>query len=161
MTMNQNIVIPYSIIVPARNEEITIADVLRSVRTMTDDLIVVDGHSTDRTAAIAREHGARVIHDNNGMFSVREILVQDALNSPAQRRSPDTGNNRRAEGHRHMRRMATFSTSILYYTLSVMQHSTTENSVASGFINSYKIIFSQMGWTPPLRQFPKAALAVE
>ena len=64
MTMNQNIVIPYSIIVPARNEEITIADVLRSVRTMTDDLIVVDGHSTDRTAAIAREHGARVIHDN-------------------------------------------------------------------------------------------------
>jgi dolichol-phosphate mannosyltransferase len=31
---------------------------------MTDDLIVVDGHSTDATAAIAGQYGARVIRDN-------------------------------------------------------------------------------------------------
>lgn len=56
--------IPYSVVVPARNEEGTIGEVLRSVRSLTDDLIVVDGHSTDGTAAVARQHGARVINDN-------------------------------------------------------------------------------------------------
>lgn len=54
---------PYTIVVPARNEEATIGEVLRVVRRMTDDLIVIDGHSTDRTAAIAAEHGARVLTD--------------------------------------------------------------------------------------------------
>jgi SAM-dependent methyltransferase len=54
----------YSIVIPARNEEETIGEVLRGVRDMTDDLIVVDGHSTDRTIAIAREYGARVVQDN-------------------------------------------------------------------------------------------------
>jgi dolichol-phosphate mannosyltransferase len=54
----------YSIVIAARNEEKTIGDVLRAVRDMTDDLIVVDGHSADRTAEIAREMEARVIPDN-------------------------------------------------------------------------------------------------
>lgn len=54
----------YTIIVPARNEEQTLPDVLRAVRGMTDDLIVVDGHSRDSTAAIARTYGARVVEDN-------------------------------------------------------------------------------------------------
>lgn len=56
--------IPYSVIVPARNEEGTIGEVLGSVRNLTDDLIVVDGHSTDRTATIARQYGAKVVEDN-------------------------------------------------------------------------------------------------
>lgn len=54
----------YSIVVPARNEEQTIGDVLEVLRYMTDDLIVVDGHSSDATAAIACRYGARVIQDN-------------------------------------------------------------------------------------------------
>jgi len=54
----------YTIIVPAKNEEETIGDVLRSVCSMTDDLIIVDGHSSDRTVPIARTYGARVIQDN-------------------------------------------------------------------------------------------------
>jgi dolichol-phosphate mannosyltransferase len=54
----------FSIVVPARNEEETISDVLHGVRDLTDDLIVVDGHSTDRTVAIAQEYGARVLQDN-------------------------------------------------------------------------------------------------
>jgi dolichol-phosphate hexosyltransferase len=54
----------YSVVVPARNEEATIADVLERVRPLTDDLIVVDGHSSDSTAAIAAAFGARVIKDN-------------------------------------------------------------------------------------------------
>jgi dolichol-phosphate hexosyltransferase len=53
----------YSIVIPARNEEQTIGEVLRGVRDMTDDLIVLDGHSTDRTIAIAREYGATVVQD--------------------------------------------------------------------------------------------------
>lgn len=53
----------YSIVVPARNEQETIADVLRAVRPLTDDLVVVDGHSTDRTFSIALSYGARVVQD--------------------------------------------------------------------------------------------------
>ena len=54
----------YSIVVPARNEEKTIGVVLEVVRHMTDDLIVVDGHSSDKTVVIARRYGARVVEDN-------------------------------------------------------------------------------------------------
>lgn len=53
-----------SIVVPARNEEKTIGDVLENVRHMTDDLIVVDGHSSDQTVVIAERYGARVVQDN-------------------------------------------------------------------------------------------------
>lgn len=56
--------ISFSIVVPARNEEETIGEVLHSVRDMTDDLIVVDGHSTDKTVAIALEYEARVVKDH-------------------------------------------------------------------------------------------------
>lgn len=54
----------FSIVVPARNEEKTISDVLDPLRYMTDDLIVVDGRSSDNTVEIARRYGARVIEDN-------------------------------------------------------------------------------------------------
>jgi len=55
----------YSIVVPAGNEEETIGDVLEVVRHMTDDLIVVDRHSTNQTVVIAGRHGARVVEDNS------------------------------------------------------------------------------------------------
>jgi len=57
-------IVPFTIVVPARNEEVTLANVLEAVRTMTDDLIVVDGHSSDGTVAIAEKFGARVVQDN-------------------------------------------------------------------------------------------------
>lgn len=53
-----------SIVVPARNEEMTIGAVLEQIRHMTEDLIVVDGHSSDNTVLIARQYGARVVQDN-------------------------------------------------------------------------------------------------
>jgi len=53
-----------SVIVPVRNEEACIAatltDAARELRDG-DELIVADGQSTDRTAVVAREHGARVL----------------------------------------------------------------------------------------------------
>jgi glycosyltransferase involved in cell wall biosynthesis len=54
----------YSIVIPARNEEQTVGEVLENVRHFTDDLILVDGHSSDDTVVIARQYDARVIQDN-------------------------------------------------------------------------------------------------
>ena len=54
---------PFSIVMAAKNEEATIAAVLRGLHGMSDDIIVVDGHSTDSTAELARAAGARVIQD--------------------------------------------------------------------------------------------------
>lgn len=59
-----------TIVVPARNEEAALAPMLRSLPLATlraagfdVEVVVLDGHSTDRTADVAREHGARVIAD--------------------------------------------------------------------------------------------------
>ena len=62
--MTEKVAVPYSIVVPALNEEQTIGEVLRHVQNMTDDLTVIDGHSTDRTVDIAREYGAKVVQDH-------------------------------------------------------------------------------------------------
>ncbi len=53
-----------SIIIPARNEEQNLPTLLRSIATQTVkpcEILVVDDGSTDRTAAVAREHGATVL----------------------------------------------------------------------------------------------------
>lgn len=51
-------------IVPALNEEHSIADVVVSLRRMgIDQVRVVDNGSTDKTAEIARSHGASVCHE--------------------------------------------------------------------------------------------------
>lgn len=52
-----------SVVVPALNEEATLGDVLQAVGPYADELLVIDGHSTDRTREIARERGARVLLD--------------------------------------------------------------------------------------------------
>lgn len=53
-----------SVVVPARNEEKGIGVVLQACKPYADELLVVDGHSTDGTRAIAEQHGARVVLDN-------------------------------------------------------------------------------------------------
>ncbi len=52
-----------SVVVPTMNEEATVGAVLDAVRPHADELLVIDGHSTDRTRAIAVERGARVLLD--------------------------------------------------------------------------------------------------
>ena len=52
-----------AVIIPALNEEQSIGLVLAAIPDWVDDVIVADNGSTDRTAAIAREHGARVVSE--------------------------------------------------------------------------------------------------
>jgi dolichol-phosphate mannosyltransferase len=52
-----------TIVIPTKNEEGLIGEIVDAVRPY-GDVLVVDGHSTDRTREIAAGHGARVILDN-------------------------------------------------------------------------------------------------
>jgi len=54
-----------SVIIPTYNEEKSLPKVLNDIpKDIVDDIIVVDNRSTDRSAAIAASHGARVIKEN-------------------------------------------------------------------------------------------------
>lgn len=53
-----------AVVIPARNEVENIGYVIEHARPYADDLLVVDGHSTDGTAELARDLGARVVLDN-------------------------------------------------------------------------------------------------
>lgn len=57
-----------SLVIPARNEESTIASIVGPIRTelvdgygLVDELVVIDSHSSDATAALARAAGARTV----------------------------------------------------------------------------------------------------
>jgi dolichol-phosphate mannosyltransferase len=53
-----------AVVISAKNEAPSIGDIIDRTWPHCDDLIVVDGHSTDGTAEIALAHGARVVTDN-------------------------------------------------------------------------------------------------
>jgi dolichol-phosphate mannosyltransferase len=53
-----------SVVIPTLNEEQTIAEIIEGCKPYADDLIVVDGHSQDRTREVSADHGAKVILDN-------------------------------------------------------------------------------------------------
>ncbi len=53
-----------SVVIPTRNEEPSLADILLYCRPYADELLVVDGHSTDRTREVAASYGVRVILDS-------------------------------------------------------------------------------------------------
>lgn len=62
-----------SIVIPTLNESANIAMVLDSIKKVLKDrsyeVLIVDGHSKDRTAEIAIRKGARVIYDEKGKGS--------------------------------------------------------------------------------------------
>ncbi len=59
--VNRNLqTVPLTAVVIALNEERRIGGCIASIRDLTDDIVVVDAHSSDRTAEIAAAHGARV-----------------------------------------------------------------------------------------------------
>jgi len=53
-----------SIIIPTLNEEHTLKDIIKGCRPHADELLVVDGHSTDRTREVAESEGVRVVLDH-------------------------------------------------------------------------------------------------
>jgi len=53
-----------TVVVPAKDEEGVIAEIIGAVRPHADQILVVDGHSRDRTPEIAASLGARVIADH-------------------------------------------------------------------------------------------------
>ena len=50
-----------AVVIPALNEAEAIGSVLSAIPEWVDDVVVADNGSTDRTAAVARAHGARVV----------------------------------------------------------------------------------------------------
>lgn len=53
------------VVIPTLNEAKAIGQVLRGVRKYADRILVIDGHSSDGTAEIARKLGARVVMQNS------------------------------------------------------------------------------------------------
>ncbi len=54
-----------SIVLATFNEEKNLPECLDSVRDLADEIIIVDGSSTDKTVEVAREYGAKVIVTEN------------------------------------------------------------------------------------------------
>ncbi len=52
-----------SVVIPCHNEEEGIRAVIEQMPPIVDEILVVDNASTDRTAEVARELGARVVHE--------------------------------------------------------------------------------------------------
>lgn len=53
-----------TVVIPTLNEALTVADIIKGSAPYSSDILVVDGHSTDDTAAIARSLGTRVVFDH-------------------------------------------------------------------------------------------------
>lgn len=50
-----------SVVLATYNEEKNLPDLLDSVKTLADEVIIVDGSSTDNTVAIAKKYGAKIV----------------------------------------------------------------------------------------------------
>ncbi len=65
------------------NEENNIVDCIKSLKTFADEIVVVDGNSTDRTAELAENNGARVIETTNKqMFHINKNLAINNCKNP-------------------------------------------------------------------------------
>jgi glycosyltransferase involved in cell wall biosynthesis len=69
------------VIFPTKNEEGTIEHVVRTAKKSRHhpEVIVVDAYSSDKTARIARDIGARVIQQDNRMFPAKGIAMKKGL----------------------------------------------------------------------------------
>ena len=68
----------FSIIIPTRNEERTIGEIVKKVSKYSNDIIVIDGHSKDNTRSIAESLKAKVLlDDGNGKGAALRMAVQN------------------------------------------------------------------------------------
>ncbi len=64
-----------------KNEEQKIERCINSVRTIADEIVVVDSHSTDRTVEICKRLGAKVtLHDFDGYIEQKNFALTQASN---------------------------------------------------------------------------------
>lgn len=71
--------IPITIVITTKNEEPRLKRCLEALKQF-DEIIVVDSHSTDKTAAIARKNGARVVEfEWNGRYPKKRQWCLDNL----------------------------------------------------------------------------------
>jgi len=77
--MIQNSKIKLSVAIATFNEERTLAACLASIKSLVDEIVVVDGTSTDKTLEIAKSFGAKVIlTDNKPIFHINKQMAIDA-----------------------------------------------------------------------------------
>lgn len=70
---------PLSVVIITFNEELNIARCIESIRSLADEIIVLDSFSTDRTADIARELGAFVYQEKfRGYIAQKNLALQFA-----------------------------------------------------------------------------------
>ena len=68
---------PLSVFVIACNEERRIGEVIAAAHQLSDDIVVVDSGSTDRTVEIAEAAGARVIHHDWAGYGPQKRFAED------------------------------------------------------------------------------------
>jgi len=62
-----------SVVIPTKNEEKNLATVLKDLPKSVDEIIIVDGHSTDDTVKIAKRYGAKILYEKVGKgFALRK-----------------------------------------------------------------------------------------
>ncbi len=71
-----------AVIIPALNEAAAIGRVLAAIPGWVDEVLVVDNGSTDATAAVARNHGARVIWEPQRGYGAACLAGINALTTP-------------------------------------------------------------------------------
>lgn len=65
-----------TVLILAKNEEKHIADCIDSCRAFSDEVVVIDDFSTDKTAEIAQAHGARIVqHAMNGDWGQQQTFA--------------------------------------------------------------------------------------
>jgi glycosyltransferase involved in cell wall biosynthesis len=73
---------PLSVVIITYNEEQNIARCLDSVKSLADEIIVLDSYSTDNTIEIARAHGAIVYREKfRGYIGQKNLAMQLASNN--------------------------------------------------------------------------------
>ncbi len=70
------------VVIPALNEEQAIARVIGDIPSWVDDVVVADNGSNDRTAAVARAAGARVVSENERGYGAACQAGIAALRAP-------------------------------------------------------------------------------
>lgn len=69
--------LPISVFIIAKNEADRIATTIGSVREWVDEVIVIDGGSTDETIAVAKENGAKVEYNQWAGYGLQKRFGED------------------------------------------------------------------------------------